>query len=34
MMWWAAIALALLPTLIHLPIRGKPVALARSEAGA
>lgn len=33
MMWWAAIALALLATLLHLPIREKPGVLARSEVG-
>jgi MFS family permease len=31
MMWWTAIALGLLATLLHLPIREKPGALARAE---
>lgn len=31
-MWWAAIALGLLATLIHLPIRETPGALAKEEA--
>jgi predicted MFS family arabinose efflux permease len=30
-MWWAAIALGLLATLLHLPIRETPGALARAE---
>lgn len=31
MMWWTAIALGLLATLLHLPIREKPGALARAD---
>ena len=30
-MWWAAVALGLLATLIHLPIRETPGPLARAE---
>ena len=32
MMWWAAIGLGLLATIIHLPIKEKAGALARTEA--
>ncbi|MFY9210137.1 MAG: MFS transporter, partial [Aestuariivita sp.] len=33
-MWWAAVVLALLAALIHLPIREEPGVLARAERGA
>ncbi|MBZ0130853.1 MAG: MFS transporter [Rhodobacteraceae bacterium] len=32
-MWWAAVAFGLLATLLHLPIRESPGALAKAEAG-
>jgi hypothetical protein len=31
MMWWAAIALGLLATVLHLPIRETPGTLAKAE---